>query len=324
MARLKKIFMWFAITVVGSVALGSMANALADRADDKKFPAPGVLLKVGDYKLHINCKGSSKLTLLLEAGAGGSSLDWYRVYEALSKKYRVCAYDRAGFGWSDVGPSPRDSQQIVLELDRLLRESGENGPLILAGHSFGGLIVRHFTRKYPNRVKGVILVDSIHEEYLDALPEEYKKQQASQFVVLRVGAFLAKIGVVRAFGLIALPPNTAEEMRAVATSHAVRARSINTTYQEGIVFEKSAEQMAQEAPFPREIPLVVLSRNFDVRSEYRAITDQIWHEHQLKLTKLSNNSTHLISKKPDHYIQLSEPELVVQAADILFAFNRAE
>jgi len=107
--------------------------------------------------------------VLLESGAFGMSADWAAVQEALAAaNYRSLAYDRAGLGRSDPGPSPRDGLAIVGDLERLLRALGEHGPFILCGHSMAGLHVRLFAARNPGRIAGVVLVDAAAPEAMDS------------------------------------------------------------------------------------------------------------------------------------------------------------
>ncbi len=103
---------------------------------------------------------------------GVPALGWLLVQPGVARFSRVCSYDRAGYGWSEVGPKPRTSLQIAKELKVLLDSSGEKGPYILVGHSFGGYNVRMFNALYPSDVAGIVLVEAEHgdeEKRIDAL-----------------------------------------------------------------------------------------------------------------------------------------------------------
>lgn len=107
--------------------------------------------------------------VLLEAGAFGFSADWAAVQAKLSAKdVSSLAYDRAGLGFSDSGPAPRDSLAIVRDLEALLAAIGETGPLILCGHSMAGLHVRLFAARNPGRIAGLVLVDATTPEAMDS------------------------------------------------------------------------------------------------------------------------------------------------------------
>lgn len=76
------------------------------------------------FSLHRPTNGSP--TVIFESGGGGSSKDWSRVRDLLSSRVRMCAYDRAGLGWSEVGPAPRTMKQEVFELHALLSPKSQS------------------------------------------------------------------------------------------------------------------------------------------------------------------------------------------------------
>ena len=116
-----------------------------------KSSVPGRLVDVGGYRLHIYCAGEGMPSIIFDSGVGGFSLEWTRVQKVLARRTRVCTYDRAGYGWSDLGPLPRTSERITRELHTLLEKAGVAGPYILAGHSFGGYNAQLFARTTRRR-----------------------------------------------------------------------------------------------------------------------------------------------------------------------------
>jgi pimeloyl-ACP methyl ester carboxylesterase len=127
-------------------------------------PAPsGQLVDLGGHKLHVNCSGSGAPTVVVENGLGDFSFDWILVQNKVAAFTRICTYDRAGYAWSDSGPKPRTFAQLNLELRDALAKIGERGPFVLAGHSFGGPVVRAFAATYPHEVAGMVLVDASFE-----------------------------------------------------------------------------------------------------------------------------------------------------------------
>src|SRR5262245_39082736 len=128
------------------------------------FAPPGKLIDIGGYRLHLNCTGNKSPTVVLIAGAGDFSFDWSLVQPGIAQFARVCSYDRAGFAWSDPGPTPRTMKQEAFELHTLLRAARIKGPYLLVGHSLGGLITRIYLDQYPPEVAGIVLLDSTHED----------------------------------------------------------------------------------------------------------------------------------------------------------------
>jgi len=125
-------------------------------------PSPlGKLYEVGGHKMHLyrTGNGNSRPAVVLEAGAGAFSLDWYLVQQEAAKFATVCSYDRAGHAWSELGPHPRTMKQAAYDLRRLLAKAGVPGPYVMVGHSLGISFVRVFATEYPNDVVGMVLVD---------------------------------------------------------------------------------------------------------------------------------------------------------------------
>jgi pimeloyl-ACP methyl ester carboxylesterase len=124
-------------------------------------PAPlGKMVDLGGYRIHLDCTGSGKQTVVLSPGGGDFSFAWYLVQQRLQSSARVCSYDRAGSAWSDPGPQPLTLRQEAYELELALKLSGEQGPYVLAGHSIGGLVVRTFAEGFPEETSGLVLVDA--------------------------------------------------------------------------------------------------------------------------------------------------------------------
>src|SRR5215216_907289 len=200
MALLGLVVVLLALAVAGAIYQAS-ATELAERA----YPPPGEMVDVGGYSLHINCVGQGSPTVVLDAGLGDFSAQWVRVQREVSDTTRVCAYDRAGMGWSEMGPEPRDAKQISSELHTLLSKAGIKGPYVLVGHSFGGMYMQTYAARYPDEVAGVTLVDSSTEpDQFSQRPEardSYEPQRQTFAVVSQLAqlgvSLLARLGVVR-------------------------------------------------------------------------------------------------------------------------------
>lgn len=263
---------------------------------------PGQLVDMGGYKLHIYCEGNgSGPVVILDSGIGGFSLEWVPVQRLLSRQVRVCAYDRAGYGWSDPGPSPRTTDQIVEELHTLLQEAGVSPPYVLVGHSFGGYNMQYFAKVYPQETAGLILVDSSHPEQVDRLPEipaVREKSRTREFVTYYQGQST----------LILYP----EDVR----SKVMRILSLRKMYQtyrrESVNFAVSGGQVIAAGPLP-EVPLVVITRGKRVWPDdpYGQMLESIWQEMQKEMAGLSPEGMQIIAANSGHLIQLEQPDVVV-------------
>jgi pimeloyl-ACP methyl ester carboxylesterase len=113
-------------------------------------------------KLAMYCVGHGSPTIVLETGAGGGTYEaWYKLQPLLAHNTRVCSYDRAGFGFSQLALDlPRDLNHDITDLHELLIASKEKGPFILVGHSMGGLLMGAYADKYAGSVAGLVLLES--------------------------------------------------------------------------------------------------------------------------------------------------------------------
>src|ERR671913_324312 len=206
MRRIGKALLWSVVVLLVLAIVGAIYQSIATELAERAYPPPGEMVDVGGYSLHINCLGQGSPTVLLDAGSGEWSAQWVRVQREVSDTTRVCAYDRAGMGWSEMGPQPRDAKQISSELHTLLTNAGIEGPYVLVGHSFGGLYMQTYAARYPDEVAGVSLVESSHPDqfsYRQVARDSYEPQKQ----IFAVASLLARIGVVRLlFKLSPAPP----------------------------------------------------------------------------------------------------------------------
>ena len=199
--RIGKALLGLVVVLLALAVAGATYQAIATERAERAYPPPGEMVDVGGHSLHINCVGQGSPTVLLDAGSGGFSAQWVRVQREVSGTTRVCAYDRAGMGWSEMGPDPRDAEQITGELHTLLKGANIDGPYALVGHSYGGLYVRTYAARYPDEVAGVVLVDSSSPKQVGHQPEARDSNEPQNAVVprlVRLGISLpARLGVVR-------------------------------------------------------------------------------------------------------------------------------
>src|SRR5919112_3442402 len=207
MRRIWRPLLWFAVALLALAVAGAIYQAIATELAERAYPPPGEMVDVGGYSLHINCVGQGSPTVVLDAGSGEMSAQWVWVQQEVSETTRVCAYDRAGMGWSEMGPQPRDGRQISSELHTLLTKADIEGPYVLVGHSFGGMYMQTYAARYPDEVAGVALVDSSTDpDQFGQRPEaqDSNEPQKQTFAVVpqlaQLGAsLLARLGVVRLF-----------------------------------------------------------------------------------------------------------------------------
>jgi pimeloyl-ACP methyl ester carboxylesterase len=324
--RLLRLLAVFSLVLVGLLLLGLISQAVANAVDAAHFPAPGKLVDIGGYQLHINCTGTGSPTVVLDAGLGGTSLDWSKVQPAVARFTHVCSYDRAGYGWSQTGPGPRSSQQVVTELHALLTQAKINGPYVLVGHSFGGLNMRLYAYRYPADVAGMALLDATSEHQFAPFgthpaffPPQGVNSAVQQLRVFSVAAYFGLTRLALQTGLAPLEDFAAypAAVKPIVLAHASQTRYYSTEHDEYAALQKSAAQVRaarQASPSYGKLPLIVLSRDYSQDQSAQGKQDAAtWDALQQDMASLSSNSQHSVAQHSGHYVQLDRPDLAIAA-----------
>ena len=304
--------LWLGVSLavlVGVLLAGYIIEPRAEAADAEAYPPPGELVDVGGYRLHINCTGSGSPTVVIDAGWGDWSTAWGLVQSEVAQTTRVCTYDRAGTGWSDAGPLPRNATQFAKEMYTLLQAAHIQAPYVLAGHSLGGLPVRVFAGTYPSEVAGVVLIDSMTPQQFTQAPTEVQSQPNPQARPLSLPAMLARVGIVR---LLARPldlvPSGSPDEKA-AYSRVVRTQNVQAYIDEGEGMPAAGAEAGAVKSFG-DLPLIVLTAKLNKLPN--------WQERQTELLKLSSNSVQLFAGS-DHNIHFEAPDAAVAAINQMVA-----
>jgi pimeloyl-ACP methyl ester carboxylesterase len=301
---MKKLIIYTILVVSIFSLIGLTYQSYSSYIDEQNFPPTGNLVDIGGYKLHIKKLGKGDTTVVFDAGMGDSLLAWNHVIPDISKVAKVFAYDRAGLGWSEKSPLPRTSLHVVEELHVLLEKSNIKGPLILVGHSFGGLNMQLFAKKYPDNVVGLVLVDSAHENQLNKIPPTSLLRKT----IFKAGIWAAPIGIPRLYLSL---KNPAEQAVKSTTKHQY------TSLDEAAMFARSmAIVKASQSNF-NNLPLIVIAKNFPSallkQTKSATLRNIAWANLQEELAQKSSNSTLIFSENKQHSIHRSQPKIVIDA-----------
>jgi len=304
---------------------------------------PGRLVDVGGVRLHLHCLGTGAPAVILDAALGGSSLSWTFVQPEIARVTRVCSYDRAGFGWSGPGPMPRTAGRIADELRLLLERAEIPPPFVLVGHSFGGLVMRVFARRYRGDTVGMVLVDPAHPEdwVRPASKEQLKIERGAR--LCRYGVTAARLGIARlvsglgsigAFGIARgvvkivsrgglsredegiLAPvwKLPAELRTPLKHFWTQAKFFEALgSQIETICVSALETLDASADGYGDLPLITISSTDP--GDYRI-------RQQDALARLSTRGRHLVASNSGHWIPIDQPEVVVSAIRDVLAIVR--
>ncbi|SDN31535.1 Pimeloyl-ACP methyl ester carboxylesterase [Geodermatophilus siccatus] len=266
--------------IVAVAGVGGMVETVGLALDQRSHAMPGQSHDVGGYRLHLTCTGSGGPTVVLQSGLGEMSANWARIVPEVSRRTRVCAYDRAGQGWSEDAPHLQDGVQAAADLHTLLRRAGENGPYVLVGHSIGGNHAMTYAARFPEQVAGMVLLDAT-DPYRSA---DTGSAHAGLPGAVALAPSLARLGVGRLLPTSfwsTLPEPAAGQVQAFVAS----ARGWRNTCDE-IASMPALLDQARALTALGSTPLVVLTA---------ADPDPSWSAAQDRMAALSTNNSHRVA-----------------------------
>jgi pimeloyl-ACP methyl ester carboxylesterase len=263
---------------------------------------PGRTHDVGGYRLHLHCTGAGTPTVVLLSGLGETSPTWARIAPEVAATTRVCAYDRAGQGWSDSSPHVPDGTRTARDLHTLLQVAPEQGPFVLVGHSSGGVYAMNYAAGFPDEVAGMVLLDSSSPRQVELVPSFATTAAIGRRIVALLPT-AARMGLGQ---LAPSPPTLPEPAATQAASFASSPRGLTNARDEQAALPTAMRQ-AQALTTLGDKPLVVLT-SLDELTHTPG-----WGTAQDQLATLSSDSSHSVIDVT-HAAMLDNPGSAATAA----------
>jgi pimeloyl-ACP methyl ester carboxylesterase len=318
----------------GDVVLAEPTPAPAIAEDQRMLPyvEPGQQVDIGGRRINLHCTGAGGPTVILMAGLFSWSVVWYKTEPVIAQRTRVCAFDRAGYGFSDPGPRPQILFDVVDDLHAALKAGDIPGPYVLVGHSLGGIEARLYAQRWPKEVAGMVLVDTspAGEALIDEDQPGFDEMSGREHFAADIlhCALLAANGPLEpsrpeyngCSSAAALPSDTPAAFRAIwpqfftayYLADKVSLMSSLYTHRYDSVDHRRLGAM----------PLVVLSAEWSwgakgtpVGAWYKQSYFKVRIAMHEALAHLSSRGVHRFIKGSDHEIQLDQPQAVIDAVD---------
>lgn len=322
------------IVLVALVGMIFAGGAVVRSQVKANYPPPGQLVDVGGYKLHIHCEGEGSPTVVILAGSGVPSVYYWLMQNEVAESTRVCAYDRAGYAWSEEGNGNLSPIGQVEDLNVLLTNAGIEPPYILAGHSYGGYIARLYTQAHPDEVVGLVMIDSAHEDQWTSFPQSIQDMAQRMYSGPNKPFNVFLMGLLRSLQAILppsdpmveyFPPDVAERLTEIKKLHPLIIYTVKAEVSD-MVFGKSPHITDLG-----DLPLVVITHGVPVRmagqsDEANADFEQVNLEMQNRLLSLSTNVRQVFAEGSNHdEIPVKQADLVSRAIrDMLSQLTAAQ
>jgi pimeloyl-ACP methyl ester carboxylesterase len=311
MMTAKHCFAKLAIAAAFILILPALLNITRNVGLRFRHPVPGAFYTVNGRPMHLYCTGRGFPTVVLDAGGGNDWLIWQKVQPELSRNQRVCSYDRAGVGWSELQPGVRDASHISIELHELLKQAGESGPFVLVAASVAGFYARQYVDRYPSEIAGLVLVDSSTPEQIQAIPGS--AYSAGLIKRKHREVMLEWWKEASGWALLTGDCEAAVEPGLEAYADFARAETCRPSYAtswrgEADEFWNSADEAAR-ARCCGDLPLLIISQ--DPQSPQPAAIRPIWNNLQEGLKALSPRACRVIARGSGHGVMIDRPDVVI-------------
>ncbi len=300
------------------------------------------LVDIENTILEVCTQGECEQVVVIETGLGTLFYDWYHIAEEISEKARVILYHREGYGNSSIGEEKCTTRRVAENLKSLISKKGINEPVILVGHSFGGMCVLHFAKLYPELVKALVLVDSSPVEMykienlkrkLQSIQEKYPTAKAierlKRFGAMSEDELKVEINPSISGSSSGLSEEIQENIRrALISSKFYRAQGseFENILDSGIEVEKLSIEMLKDMPIKSivrdgEIEINKLIEVGIPESEARTFEDLIQELNREKLN-YSTKAELILAKGSGHNIYNDYPEIILEVVNEVLFCNK--
>ena len=319
----KRLARIFAVTGLILGIAGAAYEQIGTRNDLRRLPRIGRAVDIGGRSLNIFCSGEGAPAVIFDSGAGSPGLVWSNIQGEIAKETRACWFDRAGYGWSDIGPFPRTSEAMSADLHELLHRDSIAMPFIYVGHSLGGLNARVYNGMYPAEIAGVVFAAAAHADEPRRAPAFMLGRSAPRplwhpiWIVAQTARLL---GVIRLIGRSSFLPADPAQRTREQILNALRSQPKTIASQADASGPESYREAESAGGFG-DRPVIVLTRGRAPQSPPATEMDkqglayeQVWmHEIQPKLARLSTRGKQVIVGDSGHDIPDDAPEAVIAA-----------
>jgi pimeloyl-ACP methyl ester carboxylesterase len=298
------------------------------------YGRPHQLVAIGDHRrLNLYCLGRGSPVVILDGGLGNDITAWREIQAPLARKTRVCAYDRAGNGFSDPGPIPRTAAALAADLEALLRGARIRPPYVLVGASIAGLHTRLFADSHLAEVAGMVLVDPSFEHqvarYEAATPVSTAAAASQQVAGLRFCIDALRNGAPPVGSKVYTDCIGSPDSDLPAAAFRGLAAHITSDSYRMVLSEleefngASADEVDASRRSYGALPLIVLTAGGVGTADPDTVTrTRIWTEMHQRMATLSSRGLHRIIPGATHHIALSRPEAVIAAVNDVVAATR--